>query len=159
MRPGTFIAGLALVSLLSAVGCTGSTYTVAMPPDFEVMTPEGMASVSIREPLPNLTDTEFQQVVMTGMQSAMPGRLIGQPVAAPFPTRRIVWHVNPIAARGVSRLSVNVFDRATPVAYEQDTVSNGATGGTIMHAVASLTTRLVTRYARIETQAGTGDAT
>ena len=89
----------------------------------------------------------------------MPGRLVEQPMPAPYPTRRIVWHVNPMAARGVSRLSVNVFDGATPVAYEQDTVSNGATGGTIMHAVASLTTRLVTRYARLESQAGTGDAT
>ncbi len=158
MRPGTFIAGLALASLLATIGCTGSPYTVAMPPDFEVMTPDGIASVSIREPLPNLTDAEFQQMVMTGMQSAMPGR-IEQHVSAPFPTRRIVWHVSPVAARGVSRLSVNVFDGGTPVAYEQDTVSNGAPRGTVMHAVASMTTRLVTRYARLESQAATGEAT
>ena len=159
MRPGTFIAGLALASLLATIGCTGSPYTVAMTPDFEVMTPEGMASVSIREPLPNLTDAEFQQVVMAGMHSAMPGEFVEQHVSAPFPTRRIVWHVNPVAARGVSRLSVNVFDGGTPVAYEQDTVSNGAPRGTVMHAVASMTTRLVTRYARLESQAATGDAT
>ena len=158
MRPRTFIAGLALASLLATVGCTGSPSTVAMAPDFEVMTPEGMAGVSIRESLPNLTDAEFQRVVMTGMQSAMPGRVVEQPVAAPYPTRRIVWHVNPIAERGVSRLFVNVFDGATPVAYEEDTVSNGATGGAITQVVASLTTRLVGRYASLESQAGTGDA-
>jgi hypothetical protein len=64
-----------------------------------------------------------------------------------------------MAPRGVSRLSVNVFDRGTPVAYEQDTVSNGAPRGAIARVVASLTTRLVTRYARLESQAGTGDAT
>lgn len=159
MKPTTLIAGLALAPLLGTLGCTGSPSTVAMPPDFEVMTPEGMASVSIRESLPNLTDAEFQLVVMAGMQSAMPGRPIGQPVAVPFPTRRIVWHVNPIAARGVSRLFVNVFDGATPVAYEQDTVSNSAPRGAITYVVASLTTRLVTRYARLESQAGAGDAT
>jgi hypothetical protein len=159
MRPKTFIASLALASLLATVGCTGSPYTVAMTPDFEVMTPEGVASVSIRESLPNLTDAEFQRVVMTGMQSAMPERLVGQPVAAPYPTRRIVWHVNPTAARGLSRLSVNVFDGTTPVAYEQDTVSSGAPRGAITNVVASLTTRLVTRYALLEPQAGTGDAT
>lgn len=159
MRPRTFIAGLALASLLATAGCTGSPYTVAMAPDFEMITPEGMASVSIRESLPNLTDAEFQRVVATGMSAAMPGKLVEQPVSAPFPTRRIVWHVNPVAARGISRLSVNVFDGATPVAYEQDTVSNSAPRGAITHVVASLTTRLVTRYARLESQAGTGDAT
>ena len=158
MKPRTFIAGLALASLLATAGCTGSPYTVAMTPDFEMMTPEGVASVSIRESLPNLTDAEFQRVVMTGMQSAMPGRIVEQPVAAPYPTRRIVWHVNPMAERGVSRLFVNVFDGATPVAYEEDTVSNGAPRGAITQVVASLTTRLVSRYARLESQARTGDA-
>jgi hypothetical protein len=159
MKQRTFIPGLALASLLATVGCTGSPYTVAMTPDFDVMTPEGMASVSIREPLPNLTDAEFQRVVMTGMAAGMPGRVVEQTVPAPYPTRRIVWHVNPVAARGVSRLSVNVFDGATPVAYEQDTVSNGAPRGAITQVVASLTNRLVTRYARLESQAGIGDAT
>jgi hypothetical protein len=161
MRPRqrTFIAGLALASLLATVGCTGSPYTVAMTPDFEVMTPEGVASVSIRQSLPNLTDAEFQRVVMTGMAAAMPGRVVEQPVSEPYPTRRIVWHVNPTAAPGVSRLSVNVFDGATPVAYEQDTVSSGAPRGAITQVVASLTTRLVNRYARLGSRAGTGDAT
>ena len=159
MRPRTFIAGLALASLLATVGCTGSSYTVAVPPDFEVMTPEGIASVSIREPLPNLTDAEFQRVVMAGMAEAMPGELVEHPVSAPYPTRRIVWHVNPLAERGVSRLFVNVFDGATPVAYEEDTVSGGAPRGAITQVVASLTTRLVTRYAGLESQVGTGDAT
>lgn len=159
MRPRTFIPGLALASLLATVACTGSPNTVAMPPDFEVMTPEGMASVSIRESLPNLTDAEFQLAVMTGMAEAMPGRVVEQTAPVPYPKRRIVWHVNPVAARGVSRLFVNVFDGASPVAYEQETVSNGAPRGAITHAVAALTTRLVTRYARLESQAGTGDAT
>ena len=159
MRPGTFIPRLALASLLGTVGCTGSPYTVAMAPDFEVMTPEGTAGVSIRKSLPNLTDAEFQLVVMTGMAASMPGRIVEQTGPAPYPTRRIVWHVNPVAARGVSRLSVNVFDGGTPVAYEQDTVGNGAPPGAITHVVASLTNRLVTRYARLESQAGTGDAT
>jgi hypothetical protein len=159
MKPRTFIAGLALASLLATAGCTGSPYTVAMPPDFEVMTPEGVASVSIRESLPNLTDAEFQRVVTAGMQSAMPGRVVEQPVSTPYPVRRIVWHVNPTAAPGVSRLSVNAFDCATPVVYEQDTVSSGAPRGAITQVVASLTTRLVNRYARLELRAGTGDAT
>jgi hypothetical protein len=159
MRPGTFVARLTLAGLLVASGCTGSSYTVAMPPDFTVMTPEGLAGVSIRETLPDLTDAEFQQVVMAGMASAMPGQVLGQSMSAPFPKRRIVWHVNPVAARGVSRLFVNVFDGATPVAYEQDTVSNGAPNGTVTRIVASMTTRLVTRYARLESQAGAGDAT
>jgi hypothetical protein len=159
MRPGTVIAGLALAGLLVTLGCTGSSYTLAMAPDFAVMTPEGMAGVSIRETLPDLTDAEFQQVVMAGMASAMPGHVVRQSLSAPFPKRRIVWHVNPMAARGVSRLFVNVFDGATPVAYEQDTLSNGAPNGTITRVVASMTTRLVTRYARLESQSGTGDAT
>ena len=50
-------------------------------------------------------------------------------IERPFPSRRIVWHVTSSAARGMSRLVVNVFDGVNPYAYEQETVSNSAPTG------------------------------
>src|ERR1700759_2847591 len=86
--------------LLSA--CTGSPTTLALQPDFDVATSAGPASVSIRETPPEMTFAEFEQAVSVGMQSARPARAQTTPVAPPFPSRRIVWHVDPIVRSGAS---------------------------------------------------------
>jgi hypothetical protein len=153
--PQKSAAVLVLSSFLGLTACTGSPATLAIPPDFEVMTPEGLASVSVREPAPELTDAAFERVVMTGMQAAMPGSMVTQPTTAPYPQRRIVWHVNPTPARGVSRLIVNVFDGSVPLAYEQDVVADSSPTSVITYKVTSLTKRLVARYAQLDVQAPT----
>jgi hypothetical protein len=116
---------------------------MASPPNFELMTPTGLAGVSIRESPPRLTDAEFQLLVEQGMQAAMPGSTAAGSAMGPFPTRRFVWHVNPVPARGVSRVVVNVFDGAVPFAYEQEVVDNSVPDAVLESAVASMTRRLV----------------
>jgi hypothetical protein len=122
--------------------CTGSPATLAIPPDFELETPMGIAGVSIRESPSEVTDAEFQQLVATGMVSAMPGVLVNGPATIPFPTRRIVWHVNPVVPRGAQRLVVNVFDGSNAFAYEEQVVDNSAPRIVIESAIASMTSRL-----------------
>jgi hypothetical protein len=95
--------------------------------------------VSIRELPSEMADAEFEQLVAAGMVSAMPGRLVNGPARIPFPTRRIVWHVNPVASRGVVRLVVNVFDGSNAFAYEEQVVDNGAPRIVIESAIASMT--------------------
>jgi hypothetical protein len=83
-------------------------------------------------------------LVRTGMERATPGDLLEKPVDPPFPFpwRRIVWHVN-LGLRGVSRLSVNVFDGSASYAYEQEVLENGAPPGAITSAVRSMSKRLL----------------
>ena len=60
-----------------------------------------------------------------------------------IPAQRIVWHVDLAAARGVSRLVVNVFDGADPYAYEQAVVSNDTPSAAIASVVQSMSKRLL----------------
>jgi len=135
-------AVLPFLGSIALSACTGSPATLATPPGFEVETPAGIASVSIRESPPGTTDAQFERLVASGMESDIPGSLVRGPVIAPFPTRRIVWHANPMAARGVSLLVVNVFDGSHPFAYEQQVVANDAPPGVLVSAIASMTSRL-----------------
>jgi hypothetical protein len=133
---------LPFLGSLVVSACTGSPATLATPPNFELQTPAGIASVSIRESPPGTTDAEFERLVASGMESDMPGSLVKGPVTAPFPTRRIVWHATPMAARGTSLLIVNVFDGSYPFAYEEQVVANDAPPGALVSAIASMTSRL-----------------
>src|SRR5437868_2747854 len=49
----------ALLLLAGLASCTGSPAALALQPDFEVMTPPGVASVSIRQSPPGMTQAEF----------------------------------------------------------------------------------------------------
>jgi hypothetical protein len=133
---------LPFLGSIAVSACTGSPVTLATPPDFELETPAGIASVSIRESPPGTTDAGFERLVASGMESEMPGSLVKGPMVAPFPTRRIVWHANPTAAPGVSVLIVNVFDGSYPFAYQQQVVANDAPPGVLVSAIASMTSRL-----------------
>jgi hypothetical protein len=140
MRTSSLLLLLALIALSA---CTGSPATLAMQPDFEIATSAGPASVSIRGAPPGMTDSEFERVVKTAMQAEMPGSLVTRLALPPFPARRIVWHVNPVPARGVSHLVVNVFDGSVPFAYKEEVVENGAPIVAVGYAVRSLTRRLL----------------
>ena len=125
--------------------CTGSPATLALQPDFDVATSAGPASVSIREAPPDMTFAEFEQAVSAGMQSAMPALAQTTPVAAPFPDRRIVWHVYPIIPRGASRLVVNIFDGSGPTFEAQQVIDNTAPHSSVEYAVRTLTLRLMAK--------------
>lgn len=133
----------ALLLFLGLTACTGSPATLALQPAFEVMTPAGVASVSIRESPPGMTDGEFTQLVKASMEQASRGNVIAGRVEPPFPSQRIVWHVDLSASRGISQLVVNVFDGANPYAYEQETVANDAPTAVITSAVESMSGRLL----------------
>jgi hypothetical protein len=137
---------------LGLAACTSSSATLALRPDFDVRTPEGLASVSIREPWPGLTDAEFEHLVRTGMAAAMPGsvHIDVTPGAPPYPQRRIVWHVSPTPARGTSRLVVNIFAGSVPMTYELGVVDNSAPNVAITHTIESMTRRLLARYAQLD---------
>jgi hypothetical protein len=143
IAPGALAHTRALLLLCGLASCAGSPRTLALQPDFEVKTPAGVASVSIRESPVGMTDEEFAQLVMAGMERAARGSVIAGRVGPPFPFQRIVWHVNLSAQRGVSRLVVNVFDGASPYAYEQDTISNGSPAAVITSVVESMSKRLL----------------
>jgi hypothetical protein len=138
---------LALVLLSALAACTGSPATLAMQPDFEMMTPARLASVSIRQSPPEMTDAEFTRLVSASMARAAPDSVIACCAQRVFPAQRIVWHVDPAAARGVSRLVVNVFDGADPYAYEQEAVSNVTSSAAIASVVQSMSERLLAAVA------------
>jgi hypothetical protein len=119
--------------------------TRALQPDFEVTTPVGPASVSIRETPPNMTFAEFEQEVGVGMRSAVPTSQQTTPVTTPFPTCRIVWHVYPDFIRGYSRLVVNAFDGSRPISDAQHIIDNTAPASTVVYAVRTLTERLAAK--------------
>jgi hypothetical protein len=121
-----------------------------LQPAFEVMTPAGIASVSIRESPMGMTDAEFTQLVIAGTKRSASDRVISGPVEPPFPSRRIVWHVNQSAEKGISRLVVNVFHGATPYAYEQGTVMNDAPTAVVASVVDSMSERLLADVAARE---------
>ena len=152
-RSRSSIVALALGLLIGPAACTGSPTTLALQPDFAIKTSAGIASVSIRESPPGLTGREFEQLVRTGMDRAAPGAVLPDPVHAPFPPVRIVWHVNPIGPHGTSKLVVNIFNESAPVAYEQATVDNSAPPIAIMRTVESLTNRLIAIHANPQTGA------
>jgi hypothetical protein len=144
------VVALALGSLLGAAACTGSPATLEMQPDFAVSMRDGIASVSIRQSWPGMTDSEFERLVRKSMARALPERVLPGPVAPPFPRCRVVWHVEPMAARGMSMLIVNIFDGPVPIAYEEDTVANSVPTAAVINAIELLTTRLLAPYAQAD---------
>ncbi len=149
------VVALALAALFGPAACTGSPATLALRPDFEVKILGGIDSVSIRDSLPGMTDSEFAQLIRMGMGRASPGSVFPGPVEPPFPQCRIVWHVNPGSGRGVSALVVNIFDGSVPVAHEQEVVTNSAPTATIADAIESATRRLITLYTSLDPNAPT----
>lgn len=145
----------ALVGLLALSACAAVPATPTVPPDFGLMTPTGVESVSIRQSPPGLTDAEFRQLIAQGMESAMPGSEVNGSLNAPYPTRRIVWHVNGTAQQGVSRLVVNAFDGPRPFAYEDRVVDNSAPPFELEAAITSMTRRLATDLNERDSRAAT----
>ena len=133
----------ALVLLSGLAACTGSPATLALQPDFEVMTPAGVASISVRQPLPEMTEAQFSRLVTTGMKRVDRDNVISGRVESPTPSQRIVWHDNLSPSRGMSQLVVNVFDGAGPYAYELATVPNDAPTVVITSAIESMSVRLL----------------
>ncbi len=144
MGLGRWTIGLVLL-LLFQTGCTGSPATLRLPPDFEVATRAGFASVSIRQSLPGMTDVESAHLIRTAMETAAPGSVLSTPVEPPFPALRIVWHVQPVPARGGSQVMVNVFAGPVPFDYGLETVDDSAPTAATEWAVRSLSERLLTR--------------
>src|ERR1700676_3834142 len=60
------VVALALAALLGPAACTGSPETLALRPDFEVKVMGSIDSVSIRDSLPGMTDSEFGHLIMMG---------------------------------------------------------------------------------------------
>jgi hypothetical protein len=147
MRLGGWTVGLVLL-LLFQTGCsTGSPATLELPPAFEVATRAGIASVSIRQPLPGMTDAESAHLIRTAMDSAAPGSVLSTPVKPPFPVLRIVWHVQSLPVRGGSQVIVNVFAGSVPFAYDQEIVDDSAPTAATERAVRSLAERLLATLA------------
>ena len=132
----------AVFGSIAVSACTGSQATLAIPPDFELQTSGGISSVSIRESPPGMTDAEFEQLVSGGMVLATGGHPVNGAVGGPLPTRRIVWHVEPVGPRGVMRLIVNVFDGSDAFAYEEQVVDRSAPRIVVESAIESMTRRL-----------------
>jgi hypothetical protein len=87
---------------------------------------------------------EFAQVVRNGMGPEMPASPPTGTVV-PYPGRRFVWHVYPVAPRGVSRIVVNAFDGSAPFAYEQQVVENGASAVAMTGTVGAMTRQLMAK--------------
>jgi hypothetical protein len=140
----------ALPLFFGITGCTGSPTTLALAPSFEIKTPFGLAGVSIREALPGTTNEAFAKMVKAGTEQGASVTAIDPPAAAPspIPRMRIVWHVTPVAARGVSRMVVNIFNGATPFAYEQVVVANTAPPAAITYTIGVTTRQLFARAER-----------
>jgi hypothetical protein len=140
----------ALQPLLGVTGCTGSPATLALDPTFEIETPIGLAGVSIREAPPGTPAEAFVKMVRTGTEQGAAVTAIDPPTAtsSPIPCMRIVWHVTSVAARGVSRLVVNLFTGATPFAYEQVVVANTAPPAAITYTIGMTTRQLFARAER-----------
>src|SRR4051794_24635278 len=136
-----------LIVLFGLAACTGSPRTVAVRPDFEIMTSAGLASVSIRQPPYGMTDAEFSRLVRMGMEQAAPGSLKTGPIDPPFPELRIVWYADTAARAPGSRLLVNVFDSAGPYAYRDDFIENDAPTAEIISVIKPLSEQLLTMIA------------
>jgi hypothetical protein len=134
---------LSLLVAISLTACTGSPGTLALQPSFEVATPAGLASVSIRETPPSMTDREFLRLIEAGMEQAAPGCVSTQPVNPPYPRLRIVWHVEPEPPEATSKIAVNVFDGGGPFAIEQAIVTHDASGPMLTDTIRSMSGRLL----------------
>jgi hypothetical protein len=140
-----------LVSLLSVglASCTGAPESMAARPAFELMTPAGLASVSIRQPMRDMSDTQFESLVRAAMEQAAHTTAMAAPVAPPYPQTRIVWHVEQDPnLNGVSRLTANVFSGQTPYAYEEAPLPNGAPRVAAQAAIASVSRRVMDDVSR-----------
>jgi hypothetical protein len=147
------VSTLPLLVALPVLGCASSLQAQASPPAFEMATPTGVASVSIRKAPPGMTDAEFAKIVARGMASAMSVSLGETPAIAPYPTQRIVWQVNPMAGRGITRLFVNVSDGPDAFAYEQQVLDNDAPPVVLRSAVTSMTNQLLAEVDRHDARA------
>jgi hypothetical protein len=128
---------------MGLAACTGSPATLALQPDFDMATPAGTASVSIRQAPLGMPDRQFLRLVEAGMEHAAPGSVNPGPVNPPFPVRRIVWHVTFNPRGGTSRVVVNVFNGSVPYAYEQDVIENDAPKRVLTYTIRSLSSRLL----------------
>jgi hypothetical protein len=87
---GAWVPPRALLSLCGLASCTGSSVPLALQPNFEVGTPADVASVSIRESPPGMTDTEFALLIRAGMERGTRSIMIAGDPAPPHSTARIV---------------------------------------------------------------------
>jgi hypothetical protein len=79
-----------------------------------------------------------------------PESVIAAHVEPPFPSQRIVWHVNLSAQGDISHLVVNVFDGASPYAFEQGSVMSNAPTTAVTSTVASMSKHLLADIAARE---------
>lgn len=136
------------VALLDLAACAGLPRTSAQPLAFEVKTGTGLASVGIASSPPSMTDETFARLIRVGMERAAPGSVVATPMGTPFPVRRIVWDATPTEHPGVARLVVNFSDGSAPDAYAQEVVANGASTGTIIGVIESMTAHVTDIYTR-----------
>jgi hypothetical protein len=136
-----------LFALFGLTACVSSPKILAQQPAFELQSPMGLASVSIRTPLPDRTDRESRRLVTTGMLRALPGATLLAPPTAPFPERRFVWHVSHDVPNGTSRLVLNQFEGSKAVAYVQEEVGADASDAELLAAIESMTRRLYAQSA------------
>jgi hypothetical protein len=152
-RPSPPALMLSLLVAISLAACTGSPDTLALQPSFEVATPAGLASVSIRETPSSMTDREFLRLIEAGMEQAAPGCVSTQLVNPPYPRLRIVWHVEPEQPGATEEIAVNVFNGSVPFAIEQETLTHNASAPMLTDTIRSMSGRLL---ADIATRADPG---
>lgn len=143
ISPAALARTCGLLLLFSLTACTGSPAATALQPDFELPTPAGVASVSVRQPLPGMTEANSAQLVMAGMEQATRGNVIVGRDAPPYPSQRIIWHSNPSGSRDTSLLVVNVFDGANPYACEEATITDSTPTTVIRSDIAAMSKRLL----------------
>jgi hypothetical protein len=78
----------AFLLLCGLASCIGSPATLALRPDFEVMTSAAAASVSRCEAPAGMTDEQFTHLVRLGMERVAHGGLSAAAVEPPFPAQR-----------------------------------------------------------------------
>ena len=91
--PIAFIA-VPLLSLFGLTACLGAPRGLVQQPTFELKSPTGLVGVTIREPLPGRTDSEFETLVKQWDVAGHTRVNAGDPPLAPFPERQLVWHVS-----------------------------------------------------------------
>lgn len=131
-----------LVTLLPS--CTGGTETLSLVPAFEIATPGGLAGVSYRAPMPDLTDTASEQVIEAGMKRGCVCAINPAPVTDSHPKLRIVWHVDRIGRSSARLLLVNVFGGDSIIADDQQDISADTSREALVGIVSLMTVRLST---------------
>jgi hypothetical protein len=76
------------------------------------------------------------------MLQAIPTSTPVTSLTAPFPQRRLVWHVSVDVPHGTSRLILNMFDGSRAVAYDQEHIGSDASKDEILAAIEAMTQRL-----------------